>query len=160
MFALEGEARTTTLVESTFDLRNADISPDGEWMAYQSNESARTEVYVRPLPNPQARRWQVSTGGGSQPVWSRDGRELFYLDGDGVLTGVPVRPTAAAFSSGNPARLLERAYFFGATGRNYDVSSDGRRFLMIKEREADPATASDLVVVENWFGELKRSLPD
>jgi serine/threonine-protein kinase len=162
MLALDGGGRTTTLLEERFELRNADISPDGRWLAYQSNETERTEVYVRPLSNPDSARWQISTGGGIQPLWSRDGRELFYLDLEGVLMGVPVQLSAAAFSGGSPTRLLERAYFANfLAGRNYDVSPDGRRFLMIKEGEDDAATAttSDLVVVQNWFEELTRLAP-
>ncbi len=143
------------------------ISPDGQWLAYQSNESGQAEVYVRPFPDADRGRWQVSTSGGTRPAWARNGRELFYLDGSGLLTSVPLRITGPTFEAGSPVRILTARYYPGFTGlgldlRGYDVSPDGQRFLMIKDAPAEPTsttTAASMVVVLNWSEELKQRLP-
>jgi serine/threonine-protein kinase len=159
---LMGGRRTQPLIHTAFSERNAEISPDGRWIAYQQFESTQSQVYVRPFPNVDSGRWQISSAGGTRPLWARSGRELFYLDAQDKLTGVPVQTTASTFSAGNPTKLLETAYFAGApTGRTYDVSPDGKRFLMIKESvETNPnAAPAGLVVVLHWNEELKRLLP-
>lgn len=148
------------LLQTTFAERNAEISPDGRWMAYESNESGRFEVYVRPFPNLDGGRWQVSTGGGTQAAWARNGRELFYRNED-ALMAVSIR-TEGGFVAGNPALLFRGQFVPTLGGRNYDVSPDGRRFLMLKEAKTsetgEPQRAS-LVVVANWTEELKRRVP-
>jgi serine/threonine-protein kinase len=160
ILALEGQRANEALLATPFSESNGELSSDGRWLAYQSNESGQDEIYVRPFPDVNAGRWQVSTGGGSRPLWARDGRELFYLAGDGRLTGVAVETSNSTFTTGNPVRLLERAYLSPAPGRTYDVSPDGQRFLMIKEVGSDEGGAtSELVVVLNWFEELKRLVP-
>ena len=130
--SLEGGADSgvTPLLGTMFNERNAEVSPDGRWMAYESDESGQSEVYVRPFPDVDAGRWQVSTGGGMQPVWARNGGELFYRSGDAVMS-VPVE-TSASFVSGNPVVLFTGQYAPSLGGRNYDVSPDGQRFLMLK----------------------------
>ena len=141
---------------------NADISADGHWIAYQSNESGQWEVYVRPFPNVDGGRWQISSAGGTRPRWARSGRELFYLDGNGLLNAAPVRISGASFEAGVPAVLLRTKYVAGTTGlgldlRGYDVSPDGQRFLMMKEtpRESSSAQPSaSVVVVLDWMDEL------
>jgi eukaryotic-like serine/threonine-protein kinase len=120
-------------------------------------------VYVRPFPKIDSGRTQISPAGGTRPAWARNGRELFYLDSDGLLTAVPVQTTAATFTARNPTRLLNTRYYPGTTTRGfhlraYEVSPDGQRFLMIKEipsttTEAAPPAA--MVVVLNLFEELK-----
>ena len=154
--------RTDMLIQTTAQEHSAEISPDGRWLAYQSNESGRYEVYVRPYPNVDARRWTISTGGGTRPAWAKSGRELFYLDGRDRLTSVNVRVNDDTLLAGKPVTIIEKSYFTGgaAYGRPYDVSSDGR-FLMIKSIEEtdlrlNPAT---LVLVQNWAEELKRVVP-
>ena len=146
----------------------AEVSPDGRWLAYHSNNSGEFQVYVRPYPNVQDGREQVSRAGGSRPAWSRDGRELFYLDGDNLLTAVAVPAAVGArFTSGPPIQILKKKYYAGATLlgldlRAYDVAPDGQRFLMIKDPEPAPGTsqtAVSLVVVLNWVEELKARLP-
>lgn len=127
---------------------NAEISPDGRWLAYQSDESGRNEVYVRPFPNMDAGHWQISNGGGSEPDWAQSGQELFYLDASGFLTSAPFR-TTPSFRVGKATRVLYTRYRSGDV-RDYDVSRDGQRFLMIKENPAS------IVVVLNWLEELKR----
>jgi hypothetical protein len=99
----------------------------------------------------------VSTGGGTQAAWARNGRELFYLDGSSRLTTVSVQTTGATFSAGNPARVFDRAYAMPVGFRTYDVSPDGQRFLMIKDDQN--ATAAAIVVVLNWQEGLKRLVP-
>ena len=145
----------------------AEISTDGKWLAYHSDESGEFQIYVRPFPNVESGRAQVSTAGGSRAAWSRNGRELFYLDRDSLLTGVAVQTTAGTFSAGGPAKILQTSYYSGATLggfdlRAYDVSADGQRFLMIKEPDAVKPTTENLarmVVVWNWREELKARLP-
>jgi serine/threonine-protein kinase len=133
---------------------NAEVSPDGRWMAYESNESGQTEVYVRPFPHVDGGRWQISTSGGRAPVWARNGRELFFVDPNNALLSVAVR-TSGAFATGNPSRILEPRYLVGP-GRTYDVSADGQRFLMIKQaQQSEPAASARIIVVLNWLEELK-----
>jgi serine/threonine-protein kinase len=137
---------------------NAEVSPDGRWMAYGSTQSGQYEVYVTSYPDTHG-RWQISTGGGRQPAWSRDGRELFYRDFNGALVAVPVtlQPT---FGAGPGRRLFQDAAYAGAgssmSDRTFDVSPDGRRFLMIRTIALPRRT---LAVVQNWFDELRQRVP-
>jgi len=148
--------QTEPLRQTPFTEDNGELSPDGRWLAYQSNESGRFEISVRPFPNADAGHWTISTSGGTRPLWARSGTELFYLDGAGAMTRVPVQ-TAPTFSAGTPARLFDTRYFTAAVGRTYDVSPDGQRFLMIKTAGTDQAPS--MVVVLNWLEELKAKLP-
>jgi serine/threonine-protein kinase len=148
------------LLEGSGSQNNPDVSPDGRWLAYEADTSGVGEVYVRPFPNVNDGRWQVSTSGGRQPVWSRDGRELFYLDKDGFLTAVAIQP-GQAFRASQPKRVLQTRYLAPGASRAYDVSTDGRRFLVMKDTSGEsvadkPAT---IVVVLNWLEELKHLLP-
>jgi serine/threonine-protein kinase len=144
-----------------------ELSPDGKWLAYHSDESGEPQVYVRPYPNTDGGRWQVSNAGGSRAAWSRNGRELFYLNREGMLMSVPILPpTGGEFSAGLPVQVLKTAYVAGRTllgldVRAYDVSVDGQRFLMLKEPQQDSGDAQPprLVVVLNWGEELKAKLP-
>jgi serine/threonine-protein kinase len=135
----------------------ARFSPDGRWIAYVSDESGRPEVYVQPLP-PTTGKWQVSTDGGTEPVWNRNGRELVFRSGDRVMAAdVSTQPT---FSSGRPRMLFQGNYVrseFPLTGFAYDVSPDGQRFLMVEETGGN--TAAQINVVLNWAEELKRRVP-
>ena len=154
---------TQPLIQTAFNELNAEVSPDGQWVAYQSNESGRMEVYVRPFPKVDTGHWQVSTGGGSRPLWARNGRELFYWAfTNGALMAVTVHPAGALFSASNPSKVFDTGqYYVGATGRTYDVSADGQRFLMIKLASGQDVTATSpsLVVVEHWTEELKARVP-
>lgn len=157
--SLDGSRRVQSLVHSPAFDAAAEVSPDGRWLAYDSNESGQFEVYVRPYPETDRARWQVSAGGGRQPLWSRDGRELFYRDFSGAIMLVPVtlRP---AFSSGPAAKIIEGSRYTGSgpflSARTYDLSSDGR-FLMLKPVES--VSSRSIVVVLNWFEELRRLAP-
>jgi len=153
------------MVNSAFEDLNAEFSADGRWVAYQSNESGRNEVYVRPFPDVDSGRWQISTNGGSQPLWARTGKELFFLDGSNHLMAVVVT-TAPSFSAGTPTTILDSLdsrYFTAGPGRTYDVSLDGQQFLWIRTSgradQASTATAANIVVAVNWVEQLKRLAP-
>jgi serine/threonine-protein kinase len=164
-----GEART--LIEAIEQgVTGAEFAPNGRFLAYQSAElrnsssgtSEASDIYVRPYPNVDSARWPISSGGGSRPAWSRDGRELFYLDRVGRLIAVPVQTDTPTFSAGKAVVVLDTPYFAQATGgRSYDVSPDGKRFLMIKESSTkdERATPASIVVIENWQEELKQRVP-
>jgi serine/threonine protein kinase len=158
--SLDGSHRVESIVHSSGLDGTAEVSPDGRWLSYDSNESGQFEVYVRPYPDADRARWQVSVDGGRQPLWSRDGRELFYRDFSGAVMAVPVVITPN-FSSGQPVKTLDGSGYRGGgpwlSGRTYDLSLDGRRFLMVKPVASE--AAGSLVVVLNWFEELKRLVP-
>ena len=128
------------------------FSPDGRWIAYVSDESGRAEVYARPFPGP-GQKWQISSEGGSQVLWARNG-ELFYRSGNKMMA-VEVK-TQPAFSAGSPRLLFDGQYSWFVHRHNYDVTPDGQRFLMLKS--ADPA-ATQINVVLNWFEDLKQRVP-
>jgi Tol biopolymer transport system component len=129
------------------------VSPDGRWLAYVSDESGQNEVYVRPFPEVASAKWQVSVSGGTMPMWARNGRELFYLNGKGEMTTLAVEP-GPGFSVGQAKVLFSASPFvIGNNAGVYDVSPDGRRFVMV--RPATGAGESELVVVQNWFEELR-----
>jgi serine/threonine-protein kinase len=157
---IAGDRKPMPLLNASHSENNGEVSPDGRWLVYQSDESGRNEIYVRRYPELDSRS-QISTDGGTRPMWARSGRELFYMKGDGTMMAVPVQQTeAGGFSAGTPAMLFGGQYFTILAGRTYDVSPDGSRFLMV--RNAAPSTgasAPQLVVVLNWQEELKRLAP-
>lgn len=159
MMSLGGRRESTPLIRTDSREMNAELSPDGRWLAFQSNESGRDEVYVRPFPNASAGKWQISSGGGVRPLWARNGQELFY-ESSRALMRVALT-LGAKIESGTPTKLFEGPYFYNVIERMYDVSPDGRRFLMIKERRPseDPAPSPRLIVVQNWVAELNRRVP-
>jgi serine/threonine-protein kinase len=141
---------------------NAGISPDGRWLAYDSNESGQWEVYVRPFPAVDSGRWQISSEGGTRPLWSRSGRELFFLNAAKRMAVVAVQP-GAAFAYAKAQLLFDATHYTwgGDPFRYFDISADGKRFLMIKNPDAtsDAATHPSIVVVSNWFDELRVRMP-
>ncbi len=153
-------ARVEPPAQTLFDGGWAEFSPNGRYLAYQSaaGEPGRSEVYVRPFPQVDSGRWQISTTGGTRPAWARSGRELFYLDASNTLTAVPVQTSGSTFSAGKPAKVFDAKYSTPFPPRSYDVSADGKRFLMLKDSAVgDPnATPASMVVVEHWFEELKQ----
>jgi eukaryotic-like serine/threonine-protein kinase len=162
--SMEGDHKWRSLLHEKYIELQPNISPNGRWMAYMSTESGRNEVYVRPFPEINKGRWQVSTSGGNSPLWSPDGRELFYRSGDAVMA-VPVE-TEPAFRPGKPEALFRGAYVGLSTidAHTWDISPDGKRFLMIKEAvsAANPATPEGprkINIVVNWFEELKQRAP-
>ena len=144
------------LLATEFAERNGEISPDGRWLAYESDASGQYEIYVRPFPNVEDGQWLISSGGGTRPLWSPDGRELFYLAPGARLMAVGVQ-TEPSFAPGNAEEVFEGRYRVGPPGRPYDISPDGERFLMIKEGAGGDST--EFITVINWFEELKRLVP-
>jgi len=148
-----GERKPVPFFRSEFDTRAGRFSPDGRWIAYSSDESGafNFEIYVRSFPAPAGGggKWMVSQGGGQQPRWRRDGKELFYLRPDGELMAAQVSANRAAFQASIPKPLFKAAFVQG-----WDVSADGTRFLFpIVLRDTTPYP---FTVVLNWMGLLKR----
>jgi serine/threonine-protein kinase len=131
---------------------NGQISPDGHWIAYEATVSSRSEIYVQPFPDPGPRH-QVSTDGGVDPLWSRDGRELFFAQGDRLMAVSVAR--GATFSASVPRLLYEGRFLKSTNNRtSWSVAPDGSRFLRIQQVETEhPVTHIDLVL--NWFEEVK-----
>jgi Tol biopolymer transport system component len=151
-----GDRKAIPFLQTPFNEAAASFSPDGDWLAYVSNESGRYEIYVKPYGGPGG-KWQISTGGSTEPVWNPNGRELFYRQGDKMMA-VDVS-TQPAFSAGKPKVLFEGHYVpTPVSFPNYDVSADGQRFLML--RALNPAQSlTQINVVLNWTEELKRLVP-
>jgi Tol biopolymer transport system component len=129
------------------------LSPDGRWLAYVSNETDRSEIYVRPFPNTAEGRWQVSADGGTEPAWAHSGRELFYRNGRDELVRVEVLRGAAFVTGEQQVLFSAREYRSSVFFRMYDVTPDDQRFVMI--RNLGTQETSELIVVENLFEELK-----
>ena len=132
------------------------FSPDGRWVAYQSNESKRNEVYVQPYP-PNGGRWQISTAGGNTPIWRGDGREIFYMGSDDTLYAAPVEVKSGGLEVGNPVKLFQRVVIHGAPQiYRWAADRDGQRFLLnVPIENATPQSAQ---IVLNWAATL-RSTP-
>jgi len=152
-----GDRKAQPFVQTRFNEGAPRFSPDGRWLAYNSDESGRYEVYVQPYPGPGG-KWQISTEGGTEPVWNPNGRELFYRSGD-KLMAVDIA-NQAGFAAGRPRKLFEGRYGDSPNPvtANYDVSLDGQRFLMTKESEQS-SSVTQINVVLNWFEELKEKVP-
>ena len=155
MLPLEGEGQPGPFLQTPFSETGPVFSPDGNWLAYRSNESGRQEIYVQPFPGPGG-KWQISTDGGEEAMWAHSGRELFYRNGDKMMAvDITTEPT---FTHGTPQLLFEGQYSSYGPRAVYDVTSDGQRFLMIKESEEE-STTTQLNVVLNWFEELNSLVP-
>jgi Tol biopolymer transport system component len=147
----------TLTVERLFPGTRPEISRDGRYLAYESVETGRSQVHVRPFPQVKGGRWQISTRGGTRPAWSRDGRELFYIDESKAIMRVPVQTSGPTLSYGNPTAVIDTKYAEPNPSRHYDVAPDGKRFLMLKASAPEPnTTQASMVVVLNWTPELKR----
>jgi serine/threonine-protein kinase len=154
-------SRPENIIQTPFSERNAVLSPDGNYIAYESNESGPYEVYVRPFPRVDDGKWQVSSGGGAAPLWAQDGRELFYLDLQNRLMSVALQIAGGRFNAGPPVRQLDTAYVqspLSAGLRAYDVGPGAQRFLMLREHGVVDNSRMRLVAVVNWFEELKATL--
>jgi eukaryotic-like serine/threonine-protein kinase len=160
--ALDGTGTIEPLLhDPTFNQRNAQLSPDDRWLAYESDESGRSEVYVRPFPDVNAGRWQVSSGGGRWPAWnrSRGARELFYLGATHVMSASFADIPTFAPMTAVPLFDISR-YVVANRERAYGVAGDGERFLMLAVDAADGGTtAQRLSFVEHWVEELKQRVP-
>jgi serine/threonine-protein kinase len=149
----KGDSTVVPLVMGPASELEPAVSPDGRWLAYASNESGTPEVYVRPFPDAGSARWQVSTAGGRDPVWSHSGKELFYRSAKDQLMTVAVRP-GATFAVEQPKALFSTAAYVAiAPVPSFDVSPDDRRFLLLRETAANER--NELIVVQNWTQELK-----
>ncbi len=166
MIPPSGDRRPRPIVELQYPDGYPDFSPDGRWLAYASaDEAGRTEVYVQPYPGPGPRQ-QVSLNGGTGPAWSRDGRELFYtttqtIGGQATLTRMMVVPVKLqpTFTPGTPRQLFEGRYGATAGIRSYDVTADGKRFLMVQQKERPALAAAEMILVQNWLEEVKARVP-
>jgi hypothetical protein len=146
--SLRSPSKVWTILKTPAYEAGASLSPDGRWLSYVSNETGRNEIYVMPYPGPGERR-QVSTQGGTQAVWSRDGHELFYRIDDKMVAVDVVTTPQLRLST--PKVLFEGKYAYGAgvTIANFDVSGDGQHFVMVKPESG----AGRLNVVLNWFAD-------
>jgi hypothetical protein len=140
------------------------ISPDGRWIAYTAMESDHWGVYVRPFPDVNKGKWQVSPGTGIGPLWSPDGKELFYRSPDGIMA-VPV-DTEPKFALGKPKMLFPDTYISllggGNEGHAWDIHPDGKQFLMMKlaaVASTEETSRPNINIVLNWFEELKQRVP-
>ncbi len=154
LFPLASDENPSPVLESANIEFNAVISPDGKWLAYESNESGREEIYVQAFPSAE-RRQQISTAGGSEPVWAPSGRELFYRNANQMLA-VEIE-TEEGLRAGRPHVLFEKEFEFTNNFRNYDISLDGKRFVMVQT--PDSTERGQLEIVFNWFEELERLVP-
>ena len=160
---LDGTRRVTPLVQTPFTEWNGILSPDGRWLAYEANDSGRFEVYVRPFPDVNSGLWQVSTGGGTRPLWARNGQELLYVSPTRAIMRVGVE-RAQSWAATTPTLLIKEGYLTvpgGNPGRSYDISPDGQRFLLLKAGDGSGQTAAptSLIVVQHFDEELKRLVP-
>ncbi len=149
---LDGERKPFPYLQTSFNERDARFSPDSKWVAYSSDESGSSEIYVRPFPDTGS-KWRISTRGGSEPRWRRDGKELFYIATDMKLMVVEVK-SGTKFEASVPRDLFDLRSIKGVGGNNYTVTGDGQRFLIVtslEETNAEPFT-----VVLNWMAGLKR----
>lgn len=144
------------LFQAKWTIRNAQLSPDGRWIAYSTNETGNMEVYVSPFPSVNG-KWQVSTSGGEEPRWRQDGRELFYVSADGKMTAVAVKTTTAGFEAGSPVALFQtrrRQPISAQDVFSYDVSGDGKKFLIATK--VDEANAAPVSVLLNWASQMDK----
>jgi serine/threonine-protein kinase len=148
----EPELKTSVVLDSPFAETRPALSPDGKWLAYQSDESGRYEIYVRPYPAVDRARLLISTAGGSSARWSRDGKEIFFSDGTSIVA-VPVTVTSAStLSAGRPIRLFDASGFNERLGPLFDVAPDGR-FLFLRPTGPGgaPQRRTDLRLLTNWL---------
>jgi eukaryotic-like serine/threonine-protein kinase len=161
--SLDGNRIPHALIRTKFSEGSPKFSPDGKWLAYSSNESGRPEVYAMTFPGP-GPTTQLSTGGGTDPIWRRDGKELYYRNGDQMMAVAVLRGAATTFA--RPTVLWAGHYLAGVgsscgmsgpTSANYDVTADGERFLMIEDK-SEVLECKLLHVVTNWSRELLRGV--
>jgi len=142
-------------IQAKWVVKGAQFSPDGRWVAYSSNESGSMEVYVVPFPSGNG-KWQVSTGGGQEPRWRIDGKELFFLSRDSKMMAVPVS-TGTSFESGSPVALFQthrRQPISSQDVLSYDVSADGQKFLIATR--VDESAVAPLSVLLNWTSAIEK----
>jgi serine/threonine-protein kinase len=159
---LDGSRRVTPVLQTRANEMNGEVSPDGHWLAYQSDSSGHDEIYVRPYPPTSEGQRRISADRGTQPAWARGGKELFYLALDGSVMSVSVEVNGDIWRPVEPKKLFQSRYAVRGPSpmRMYDVSPDGQRFLMLKPAGSDQTAASPtLVIVQHSDQQLKRLLP-
>jgi serine/threonine-protein kinase len=163
--SMEGDRARKVLLHEKHSETSPQASPDGQWLAYVSDESGPYKVYVRPFPEVNKGKWPISISGGDWPIWSRDGRELFYRSGDAIMAlAVKTEPT---FTAGKPEVLFKgviNPWNESSSLNFWDISPDGKRFLLVRSVESDAgasaaATPAKINVVLNFFEELKQKAP-
>lgn len=162
LFTLDVDTSPQPLIQTEFNERKADISSDGRWIAYESDETGQPEIYVRPFPDVETGKWQISNEGGQWPKWSANGRELFFRVFSNPDSSVwAVRVDAENDFQYEPPNELLTGNYRGAGGQGaFDISNDGSRFILIKDTDNSAVLDQTLLVaVENWFEELKRLAP-
>jgi serine/threonine-protein kinase len=160
---MEDNGERKLLLKSDYAESHPRISPDGRWMAYFSSETGDFHIFVRPFPEVDQGKWQVSVDGGQSPLWSPDGRELYYLNEDAIMAAqVNTEPT---FSPGKPKTLFRGNYVTGyQENPEWDITPDGKRFIMIKPvagvgDESSTESPRKINIVLNWDVELKQRVP-
>ncbi|HTT66961.1 MAG TPA: hypothetical protein VMF70_02925, partial [Gemmatimonadales bacterium] len=154
-----GDTAPVPLVASPYTELQPALSRDGRWLAYTSNESGTNEVYVRPFPDTGGARWQVSNGGGEEPRWSADGREIFFVDPRSRLIAADVRPGPAFAVAGQRPLFSTLDFFREGFHQSYAVSADGRFFYFMRPLQSNAgAQAPQIVRVDNWLADLKAKL--
>jgi Tol biopolymer transport system component len=150
-----GDTKPVPLVSSAFTELHPAVSPNERWLAYTSIESGTNEVYVRPFPGTTGGRWQVSDGGGTQPPWSSDGRELYYLDNGQRLIAAQIQP-GPTFEATDLKPLFDASGYAGDPfHHSYDVLPGGRGFIFLRPRQSGRLTAPVVVRAENWFADVR-----
>ena len=163
ILSMEDDGERKLLLQTEFYEGQPKISPDNQYIAFVCDESDQKEIYVSPLLDVKKGKWQISQGGGTCPLWSPDGKELFYLGLDNSVMAVDVE-TKPIFDYGTPKVLFQSKYvgFAFATGTPWDIHPDGKRFLMMKPTVTPDAAVGQqlkIIVVTNWFEELKERVP-
>ena len=149
------DAQGKPIFRESWIARNAQFSPDGKWIAYSSNESGNWEIYVSPFPTAD-NKWQISRGGGKEPRWRRDGKELFFLSAEGKMIAVPVK-LSANFEAGAPLTLFQthtRQSISALDRVSYDVAGDGQQFLI--DTKVDEPNAIPVSIILNWTSEFEK----
>jgi serine/threonine-protein kinase len=154
-YRLEGDTAEVPLMTSDYDEVSPTFSPDGRWLAYASQETGNWEVYARPFPEVASGKWPVSRGGGSSPVWSHSGREIFYISPDSAMMVAAVE-AGETFRVADRRRLFTLPDGFNITQINvlYDVTPDDQRFIGVRDVSAAMNVVYPLILVENWTGEI------
>jgi hypothetical protein len=152
---LKGDRTAFAFLSTKFNERKGKFSPDGRWIAYQSNQSGREEIYVRPFPGPGG-QWQVSSEGGIWPRWRRDGKELYYIAPDAKLMAVPITNQGDTLDPGTPAPLFQTRIVGGGSdpglSAEYDVAPNGRFLINTVPEEA---ATSPITILQNWHPPAK-----
>ncbi len=154
----EGERKPQPFLQGPFDESAGVFSPDGRWLAYESNESETFEIYVRSFPDPEG-KWQISTEGGREPVWARSGQQLFYRNDNNQTMAVEI-VTQPTLTSRRPQLLLEEQYQdLPIPSAAYDVAADGRFIVTEDAGLSDESARTQIQLILNWFEELERLVP-